>query len=108
MTSKSNDTLGALATVVRSKNAGALLLTIDVMFDDAETFRRVVQSGALSRSQIARLYDVSDNEVDIIVFDLVRAIKITLPRLHRSGDPEDGDVYGAQQHVPILDLPIPQ
>ncbi len=96
-----------LARVLRSKNAGALLLTIDVMFEDESTYRRVRDSGALTPGRIAGLYGVSDNEVSIIPYDVAWAIKVTLPRLARSGDPDDSDVYGAQQHAPLLAIEIP-
>ena len=33
-------TLGDLAKLVRSKNAGPFWLTIDIMFDDADAYRR--------------------------------------------------------------------
>jgi Domain of unknown function (DUF4387) len=33
-------TLGDLAKLVRSKNAGPFCLTIDIMFDDAQAYRR--------------------------------------------------------------------
>ena len=99
-------TLRDLARVVRSKNAGALLVTLDVMFDDEETYRRVLASGAIEAGRIAALYGVSHNEVAIIPYDVAYAIKITLPRLAPSGAPEDGDVYGAQQHAPLLGLEV--
>ena len=41
-------TLGELARLIRSKNAGPFELTFDIMFDDEETFERVKKSGALS------------------------------------------------------------
>jgi hypothetical protein len=34
------------------------------------------------------------------------AIKLTLPRRLCAGDPGDGDVYGAQQHAPLLELAL--
>ena len=43
----------------------------------------------------------------IIPYDVAYAIKITIPRLVPSGDPGDTDVYGAQQHAPLLDIEIP-
>jgi hypothetical protein len=98
--------LADLAKVLRSKNAGALLVTLDVMFDDAATYRRVRDSGALDAARIAALYGVSHNVVEVIPYDVALAIKITLPRAHPSGDPLDNDVYGAQQHAPLLDLEI--
>jgi hypothetical protein len=100
-------TLGELAKVVRSKNAGALLVTLDVMFEDEAVYRRVRDSGALAPRRIAALYGVSDNEIAVIPYDVARAIKITLPRLVPSGAAEDGDVYGAQQHAPLLGIEVP-
>jgi len=96
-----------IARVVRGKNAGALLLTLDVMFDDEETYRKVRDSGVLSPRTIAPLYGVTDNEVAIIPFDVAKAIKITVPRRVRSGAPGDTDVYGAQQHVPLMMIDLP-
>lgn len=96
-----------LATVVRSKNAGALLITLDVMFADEATYRRVIDSGVLSPRAIAALYGVSDNEVEITPFDVAQAIKITLPRQVSAGSPGDADVYGAQQHAPLLEIEVP-
>lgn len=96
-----------LAKVIRSKNAGALLVTLDVMFDDDDVYVRVRDSGALDPRKLAKLYNVSDNEIPVIPFDVARAIKITLPRPVPSGSPGDSDVYGAQQHAPLMDIEIP-
>ena len=96
-----------LAQVLRSKNAGALLCTLDMMFEDEDTYRRVRDSGAITPQRIAALYGVSDNEVSVIPYDVAYAIKVTIPRLVPSGDPGDTDVYGAQQHAPLLDIEIP-
>jgi len=35
------------------------------------------------------------------------ALKGTIPRRVSSGDVGDTDVYGAQQHAPMLDVEIP-
>ena len=101
------DRPGDLASVVRSKNAGALLLTLDVIFDDDETYRRVRDCGVLEPRVIAALYRVSDNAVQVIPFDVARAIKTTLPRAVPSGDPGDSGVYGAQQHAPLREIEVP-
>jgi hypothetical protein len=103
-------TLGELADVMRSKNAGPFQFTIDLMFNDIATYRRVVDSGAIASAVIAKLYDVEENLVRIMPFERVRAIKITIPRrtgAHGSGSAFDRDVYGAQQHGPLVDLAIP-
>ncbi len=96
-----------LAKVIRSKNAGALQITLDVMFADEATYLRVRDSGALDAHRIAGLYGLSHNEVSVIPYDVAYAIKVTIPRAAPSGDPTDSDVYGAQQHAPLLDIVVP-
>ncbi len=98
--------LAQLAKVIRSKNAGALLLTLDVMFSRDEEYNRVVASNALNSHVIATLYGVNPNDVDIIEYPVANAIKITMPRTIPSGHPGDGDVYGAQQHAPLLNIEV--
>lgn len=104
---KRTRTLGELAGVLRSKNAGALLCTLDIIFEDSETYARVVDSGVLNPGLVAELYRISANEVSIIPYDVAYAIKITIPRRVPSGHFGDTDVYGAQQHAPLLDIEIP-
>ena len=100
-------TLAELTNVLRSKNAGALLVTLDLMFEDDATYERVRDSGVLTDTLIADLYSVSQNEVSIIPYDVAKAIKITVPRLVPSGSFGDTDIYGAQQHAPLLKIEIP-
>lgn len=95
-----------IAKVVRSKNAGALTLTLDVMFTHEHEYEQVVASDALNPQKISELYDVDSKDVDIINYPVANAIKITLPRSIPSGHPGDGDVYGAQQHAPLLQIEI--
>ena len=102
-------TLGELADVMRSKNAGPFQITIDLMFNDRAVYDRVIKSGALSEKAIAPLYNVAPSLVRIMPFERVRAIKITVPRTtgeKGSGSAFDRDVYGAQQHGPLVDLEI--
>jgi uncharacterized protein DUF4387 len=104
------ETLGDLADVMRSKNAGPFQITIDLMFNDRATYDRVKNSGVLEASVLAPLYQVEESLVRIMPFDRVRAIKITVPRRtgdYGSGSAFDRDVYGAQQHGPLVDLRIP-
>ena len=98
--------LSDLAQVIRSKNAGPRRLTLDVMFATDADYQRVAQSPALSRAHIAALYRVPEDDVAVIPYPLGRAIKITLPRDVVSGDVGDRDVYGAQQHAPLLEIEL--
>ena len=103
-------TLGELAQVLRSKNAGPFLITIDVMFESADTFRRVAASGVLTPATIAERYGLRGQDVRVVDYPAAKAIKITLPRLwgaRGAGSAGDRDVYGAQQHAPLLSLTIP-
>ena len=96
-----------LADVVRSKNAGPYELTIDIIFDNIEAYKLVKDKAVITREKIARLYQVSLTDVkDVIYFEPARAIKVTLKRPIPAGSPGERDVYGAQQHAPLLDLEL--
>jgi hypothetical protein len=98
------DRLGDIATICRTKNAGAFRLTIDVAFDDDALYARA--KAALVPSLFADLYRVSADDVHVVPWDAARVIKATLPRWAASGSPGDRDVYGCQQHGPLLELRI--
>ena len=96
-----------LAKVIRSKNAGPFELTFDILFDSVEIYRRVKESKALSASTFAALYGIAIADVLCVVeFEPALAIKITIKRAIPSGSLGDTDVYGAQQHAPLLGLEI--
>jgi len=98
--------LDSIAKVIRSKNAGPCLLTLDVMLPDEESFAYVAARVGPLRRQVARRYCRSENEVAVLPFKPALAVKITLPRDVISGDVGDRDVYGAQQHAPLLDIEL--
>jgi len=100
-------TLGSLASQIRSKNAGPVRLTLDVFFENQETFDRVVESGVLTESRVASLYDIPEqNVIGIYELDRITAIKVSLKRPVPAGDIQDTDVYGTQQHVPLIEVEI--
>jgi hypothetical protein len=100
--------LDASAEIFRSKNAGPFLITVDIVFTDRSRYEQVRRSGILNPQVIARRYGVEENQVQIHYVDRVRTVKITVPRSGvSSGGPGDNDVYGAQQHGPLLDIEIP-
>ncbi|MCC6531925.1 MAG: DUF4387 domain-containing protein [Burkholderiales bacterium] len=98
--------LTELARVIRSKNAGPTTLTLDLMFHDRSGFDRACAAPALSASAIAGLYGVPVERVQILPYPPAFAIKIALDRRVIAGDPGDRDVYGAQQHGPLLELEL--
>lgn len=99
--------LKEIAKACKSKNAGPFDITLDIMFDDAALYERVQASGVISASLIARLYGVHESDVLFTEYPPALAWKATLPRPVASGAVGDVDVYGAQQHAPLLDIEIP-
>ena len=96
-----------LAEIIRSKNSGPYELTLDVMFKTQEDFERVWNSGAINENVICELYRITpDKIVNIVAFPPAKAIKVTIERPICSGDPGETDVYGAQQHAPLLNLEV--
>lgn len=95
------------AKVIRSKNSGPFELTFDVMFDREEPYDIVKRSGAINHDAVAQAFAVPREHVLVCTaFDAARAFKITLKRPVSSGDLEDRDVYGCQQHLPLTTLMI--
>jgi Domain of unknown function (DUF4387) len=98
--------LDAIAKVIRSKNAGPCLLTLDVMLPNEAAFAYVAERVDALRREVARRYGRSENEITVLPFAPALAVKITLPRDVMSGDVGDRDVYGAQQHAPLLSIEL--
>ncbi len=102
------DRLVDLVKVLRSKNSGPFQITLDILFDDKEKYDRVVRSNAITIASMASLYNLREEDICCIVFfKKALGIKITYNRNISSGTCLDRDVYGAQQHAPLMDLQIP-
>ncbi|MBN2512106.1 MAG: DUF4387 domain-containing protein [Sedimentisphaerales bacterium] len=95
-----------IARVIRSKNAGPFTLTMDLFFTDITALKKVLNSPAFTSQTISKLYQVRPEEVRIIPFEAILAVKVSLPRFVGSGAPTDRDVYGAQQHFPLGNIEI--
>ena len=67
-------TLGDLARLIRSKNAGPFTLTFDVMFDDDATYQRVLKSRVLTKERFARMYKVPEEDEFAERLDAVLAV----------------------------------
>lgn len=95
-----------LARVIRSKNAGPTQLTLDLFFGDAEGYRLAASSPALHAEAVADLYGVAHQALRRFDLPSLLALKFSLPRAVCAGAPGDGDVYGAQQHGPLLEVRV--
>ena len=94
------------ARVIRSKNAGPTTLTVDLMFNDEAGYRRALAAPSLTPAAIAELYGLAPRQVEVIPYPPAIAMKIVMDRKLVAGDPGDRDVYGAQQHGPLLGVEI--
>ena len=94
------------AQVIRSKNAGPLELTLDIRFGNTDEYDAAVRSPGLTAASVAARYGVTPDQVRVIHIAAARAIKINLPRPVVAGSPGDKDVYGAQQHRPLLEIEV--
>ena len=92
------------AKILRSKNAGPLYITFDIIFNNTEDLQMALKG--LTKEKIAKSYDVKAEQIDIIVYDVVNSIKITFPRKIISGSVLDDDIYGCQKHVPLANIEI--
>ena len=97
--------LKEIASVIRSKNAGPYELTLDVLLKDDEMFARLKAADIINKETIAGLYHIPvENVLSIVYFPGARAIKATIVRPLPSGALGERDVYGAQQHGPLVDF----
>lgn len=98
--------LDAIASQVRSKNAGPFWQTVDIFFDDQDDYDNVVDSPALSAAAVARLYKVDEGAVRIFRMPTLHAVKISFPRRVVAGSFADRDLHAGQQHVPLASAMI--
>jgi hypothetical protein len=97
-----------LAKLVRSKNAKPFLLTIDIIFGDEKTYKKVKKTGVINRELFSKMYHIPIENVLYVEYDEGNSFKITIPRPIIQGDINDRDVYGCQQigDLPDLDIPL--
>lgn len=100
-------TLASLARLIRSKNAGPFVLTFDIMFEDEARYRRVCDSGQITRERIAQLYGLPPAQVQLFFCEHALAVKASIPRPVTQGDVGDADGHGGQQYAPLMAIEIP-
>ncbi len=94
-----------VAEVIRSKNSGPYELTLDVIFRTRSDYERFRDARIFTPALVASLYRVPVTDVvGVVAFDPAKAIKATIVRPIPSGAIGERDVYGAQQHAPLLGL----
>lgn len=96
-----------VAAVLRSKNSGPFEITVDALFHDAEIYYKIKESGMINKEVVSKLYNIAPEWItQIVFFDQALGFKITFARAVSSGTFLDRDVYGAQQHAPLMGLEV--
>lgn len=96
-----------IASVIRSKNSGPYELTFDVIFKDFDIYGKVKAANAINHENFCALYGIAREEVlHLVYFDPAKAVKVTIRRPIPSGALGETDVYGAQQHAPLMGLEV--
>ena len=92
-----------IASVIRSKNSGPYELTFDVIFKEFEMYERVKEAKSINEKNFALLYNIPESDIiSLVYFDPAKAVKVTIVRPIPSGSLGETDVYGAQQHAPLM------
>ena len=100
-------TLSDLASVIRSKNSGPYELTFDIIFRDFETFEKARAANIINKKMFARLYNIKESDIILVIyFPPAKAVKVTIKRPIPSGALGETDVYGAQQHGPLVGVKV--
>lgn len=98
-----NYRLKDVASVIRSKNAGPYELCFDIIFKDEAIYFKAKEAQIITVENFTELYGIEISSIlNLVYFDPAKAIKITIERPISSGAIGEKDVYGAQQHRPLI------
>ena len=99
-------TLGDVADLIRSKNAGPFWMTLDMFFATDSDYEVVAAPGTIEPRHIADLYRVPPDDVRIFHLPSLRAIKVSFPQRVTQGSFTDRDIHAGQQYIPLSQLAL--
>jgi hypothetical protein len=91
-------------TLIRSKDAGPFMLTLDLFFRDEHSRRAYLAADVFTAERIGGLYGVAPERVQIWDLADIGAMKISFPRPVASGEFGDTDITGGQQYALVVEL----
>lgn len=100
------NTIENLSKYVRSKNAGPFWITIDIFFDDLESYEKVAESPKINAKIFADMFKTEEARVKIFRLPQIKVIKISVPRIVPQGGPAEFDMHAGQQYIPVLDMEV--
>lgn len=94
--------------MLRSKNAGPFLITLDMIFRERKDYQAVAARKSITKELVAERYGLGvDDVVAVEYIDGLNAVKATYKRRLPAGRPGDPDCYGMSQEGPLLDITFP-
>jgi hypothetical protein len=97
-----------VARLVRSKNAGPFVVSLDIVFASRDVYDDVCASGAITRESVAALYGLPLDRVgDVIEYPAANALKVNIVRDRPAGSFGERDLYGSQQGALLDRLLVP-
>lgn len=100
------ETFGNTARYIRSKNAGPFWVTVDLFFNDKESFDKVANSANLSEQVFAEIYRIPPEQVRIFKLESILVIKVSFPRQQPQGGPYECDMHAGQQYVMLTNVKL--
>jgi hypothetical protein len=95
-----------LCNLIRTKNAGPFEIGLDLIFKNKDVYQKAKESKQITKELISELYDIPVEHIKVFFwFDEGSLLKITIPR-KAAGSPGEHDLYGDQQHVPLLEINV--
>jgi hypothetical protein len=99
-------TIGDVARLIRSKNAGPFWQTLDIFCDTDDDYETLAAADLITPGIVGALYGVDPSRVQIFRLPTLRALKISFPRPVPQGGIHDRDIHAGQQHVPLMRLKL--
>ena len=99
-------TLAEVTRYVRSKNAGPFWVTVDIFFDDPQSFDAFRRDPALDIENVATILGVDSSRMRRFDIEALNALKFSYPRTAPQGGVVERDMHSGQQFVPLLPLSL--
>jgi hypothetical protein len=96
--------LSDVTSHVRSKVAGPFWVTIDVFFEDRDSYTRWHDNPSLQPGSIAKVYEVPAETVAIYPVERLNMVKISYPRANAQGGMVERDLHSGQQFSYLLEV----
>ena len=97
-----------IASVVRTQNVGVNLLSIDLLFNSADSYESALLSNAFCRANLAKTLALPARRIVASYFaDVCNAIKIVIDRPVVAGSSAERDLFGEQQQMVLRGMIIP-